>query len=109
MVKKGVVRVRVVALAEGRKTPKGVTFRRIPALEKGEFYFQVGSFKNYANAVRLRERLARRFSSVVIEPFSSPEGTFYRVKIFLAYDLKEARRRAESLRREFPQAFLVAR
>ncbi len=109
MVKKGVARVRVVALAEGRKTPKGVTFRRIPALEKGEFYFQVGSFKNYANAVRLRERLARRFSSVVIEPFSSPQGTFYRVKIFLAYDLKEARRRAESLRREFPQAFLVAR
>ena len=109
MVEKGVARVRVVALAEGRPGPRGIVFTRLPSLRRGEFYLQVGSFKNYANAVRLRERLSRRFRSVLIEPFEAPEGTFYRVKVFLAYDLSEARRRAAALRREFPRAFLVAR
>lgn len=109
MVEKGVARVRIVALAEGRRTPRGVIFTRLPELKKGEYYLQVGSFQNYANAVRLRERLSRKFKLVLIEPFTHEGVTFYRVKIFLAYDLDQARRLAEKLKKNFPSAFLVSR
>ncbi|WP_281347184.1 septal ring lytic transglycosylase RlpA family protein [Thermosulfurimonas marina] len=109
MVEDGVVPVRITVLAPARPGPKGPVFARVPNLKKGEFYLQVGAFRSYTNAVRLRERLARRFRTVLIEPYDSPEGPFYRVKIFLAYDLEKARKMAESLRREFPEAFVVAR
>ena len=109
MIRDGVVPVRLTVLAPARPGPQGPVFARVPNFRKGEFYLQVGAFRSYTNAVRLRERLARRFRTVLIEPYDSPLGLLYRVKIFLAYDLEEARRRAESLRREFPEAFLVAR
>ncbi|HFC97681.1 MAG TPA: septal ring lytic transglycosylase RlpA family protein [Thermosulfurimonas dismutans] len=109
MLEKGVVRVRLVALAEGHRSGNQIVFQRIPRWRKGEFYLQVGAFRHYALAVRLRERLARRFPSVLIEPYTSPRGTFYRVKIFLAYDLDLARKKAQKLKQEFPTAFLVAR
>ncbi len=100
MVEKGVVRVRIVALAE-----KG----RRPDFRHGEFYLQVGSFTRYANAVKLREKLAQRFPLVTIEPYVQGGKTFYRVRIFLARELEEARRKARKLQKLFPEAFMVAR
>ncbi|RUM88170.1 MAG: septal ring lytic transglycosylase RlpA family lipoprotein [Thermodesulfatator sp.] len=109
MIQDGVVPVRLTVLAPAQPGPQGLVFAHIPNLKKGEYYLQVGAFRRYANAVRLRERLARRFRTVLIESYDSPEGPFYRVKIFLAYDLEKARQMAESLQKEFPGAFVVAR
>lgn len=109
MVEKGVVRVRIVALGQGRKTPQGVVFARVPNFKKGEFYLQVGAFRDYARAVRLRKKLSQRFKLVSIEPFSKDGQTFYRVRIFLAYDLDRAKMLAQKLKTDFPSAFLVSR
>lgn len=109
MLERGVVRVRVVALAEGKKTPRGLAFSRLPEFKKGEYYLQVGAFKSYARAVKLRHRLSRRFPTVLIEPFRKDGNTFYRVKVFLGYELDRARRLASILKKEFPSAFLVSK
>lgn len=109
MVEEGVARVRLVALAEGRLENHHLVFQRVPNLQKGQFFLQVGAFTNYANAVRLKERLARRFQLVLIEPYERGGKTFYRVQIFLASDLRKARSLAQALASQFPQAFLVAK
>ncbi len=97
---------------------KGTAWVRIEALsasptsridfDRGEFFIQVGAFKNYANALRLKERLARRFKIVVISPYHQGQEVFYRVQVFASQSLREARRILSSLERDFPRAFIVA-
>ena len=100
MVEKGTAKVRIIALSEEKAG-------RLP-WEKERFFIQVGAFKNYANALRLKRRLERRFSLVTIEPYRKDGETFYRVQVFAARDLRQARRLLAALEREFPEAFLVA-
>ncbi len=109
MVEEGVVPVRIVALAEGQPTPQGVKWLAKPDFKHGEFYLQVGAFKSYFNAQRFRSTLARRYSKVIIEPFRQAGQTFYRVRIFLARDLDQARLLAQRLKALFPESFLVAK
>lgn len=47
----------------------------------GFFTVQVGAFKERANAQKLKERLSASYSPIYIQPFDSPEGTFYRVRV----------------------------
>jgi rare lipoprotein A len=42
---------------------------------------QVGSFREYDNAVRLKEELEKRFTPVFIEEFDGPAGLYYRVLV----------------------------
>ncbi len=101
MHRKGTARVRIIALSEdeGGKI----------LWSKEKFYIQVGAFKSYANAVRLKQKLARRYPLVTIEPYQKDGQTYYRVQVFAAQDLNEARKHLASLEKIFPQAFLVAR
>ncbi len=108
MYRKGVARVRIVALAEGRVEDRRLVLKS-PDLRHGRYYVQVGSFANYANAVNLKEKLAKRFRTVLIEPVKKGAREFYRVQVYVASDLATARRILRTLEKEFPNAMLLAR
>ncbi|WP_231887710.1 septal ring lytic transglycosylase RlpA family protein [Thermodesulfatator autotrophicus] len=100
MHRKGTALVRIQALGESPQTH---------LVFKGRYYIQVGSFANYANAVKLKEKLKKKFPIIRIEPFSKNGKTFYRVQVLAAQDLQKARMLLSRLEQEFPQAFIVAR
>ncbi len=98
---------------------KGTAWVRIQALSetspkahlslKGRYFIQVGAFANYANAIKLKEKLRKRYSIVTIEPYSKDGRTFYRVQVFVANDLGRAKKMLSLLEKHFPQAFIIAR
>ena len=47
----------------------------------GFFTVQVGAFRERGNAERLRERLTASYSPIFIQPYDSPNGLFYRVRV----------------------------
>lgn len=47
----------------------------------GFFTVQVGAFRERGNAERLRERLNVEYSPIFIQPYDSPDGLFYRVRV----------------------------
>ena len=47
----------------------------------GFFTVQVGAFRDRGNAERLRERLNASYSPIFIQPYDSPDGLFYRVRV----------------------------
>ena len=47
----------------------------------GFFTVQVGAFRERGNAERLRERLTDSYSPIFIQPYDSPDGLFYRVRV----------------------------
>jgi rare lipoprotein A len=47
----------------------------------GFFTVQVGAFRERGNAERLRERLNTSYSPIFIQPYDSPDGLFYRVRV----------------------------
>jgi rare lipoprotein A len=50
-------------------------------LTTGFFTVQVGAFRDRANAERLRDRLSLSYSPIFIQPYDSPDGMFYRVRV----------------------------
>jgi rare lipoprotein A len=67
----------------------------------GFFTVQVGAFRDRANAERLRDRLSASYTPIFIQPYDSPDGTFYRVRVGkisgeqAAFDLGEKLRNTE--------------
>jgi rare lipoprotein A len=47
----------------------------------GWFTVQIGAFRERANAEKLRDRLSSSYSSVAIQSFDSPKGSYYRVHV----------------------------
>jgi len=47
----------------------------------GFFTVQIGAFRERGNAERLRERLTASYSPIFIQPYDSPDGLFYRVRV----------------------------
>ena len=47
----------------------------------GFFTVQVGAFRDRTNAERLRQRLSAAYSPIFIQPYDSPDGLFYRVRV----------------------------
>ena len=72
----GTAKVRITALGS-KSGDKLVT----SDYSRGNFYIQVGAFTVKANAVRLRERLARDYGGAIIREFFNDGRTFYRVRI----------------------------
>lgn len=52
-----------------------------PSPVGGAFGVQVGAFLVKENAEALRERLAAQFSPVVVVPYDSPNGPYFRVRV----------------------------
>lgn len=109
MVEKGLAKVKIVALSEGEIENGGIVYKNIPNIRFREFYLQVGAFKNYQNALRLKTELEKEFDRIRIEPFPKDGITFYRVQVYLTDDLNKALKLAEKLKKgKFRSAFLVA-
>jgi cell division septation protein DedD len=47
----------------------------------GFFTVQVGAFRERGNAERLRERLTATYSPIFVQPYDSPDGLLYRVRV----------------------------
>jgi peptidoglycan lytic transglycosylase len=52
-----------------------------PPPQSGFFGVQVGAFQVQENAERLRAQLTARYSPVIVVPYDSPNGMFYRVRV----------------------------
>lgn len=67
-------------------------------LQPGIFAVQVGAFRDLSNAERLMERIASRFSPVVIQSFDRGDGLFHRVRVGRESSEEAARALAINLR-----------
>jgi len=106
----GLARVRVEAMAEGQEQPDTtIRYTSVPDYQKGQFYIQLGSFTQYDNAYKFKERLANRFKDVVILQFEKNGQIFHRVQVFAANNYDEAKIMLMQLELEFPDSFIMAR
>ena len=64
----------------------------------GFFTVQVGAFRDQANAERLRDKLNATYSPIFIQPYDSPDGMFYRVRVGKISGEPEAQKYGEQLR-----------
>jgi rare lipoprotein A len=80
-----------------------------PPLQSGFFGVQVGAFQMQENAERLRAQLAARYSPVIVVPFDSPNGMFYRVRVGRLPSEEAARQLAAQLQtnEQFTITFVV--
>jgi rare lipoprotein A len=69
-----------------------------PAPMVGAFTVQVGAFLQQDNAVKLRQRLERRYQPVFVVEYDSPKGMFYRVRVGRVANESAANRLADKLR-----------
>jgi len=101
LVRQGTARVRITALGEAfissRHGKKMKHFLPHGDFETGEFYVQIGSFTNPANARRLRNRMRRRGDNAVIQVYDNGYSVYYRVRVYAGKTLGIARQRAKTL------------
>lgn len=83
---------------------KGLSRVEIKVLKWGEslsdFTVQVGSFELEENAIRLKEKLNRRYKDVYIKTFGTKDKQYYRVRVGSTKDIKRAEYLAEKLSEE---------
>lgn len=114
VVEKGTARVKLVALGEARtfKQGQGTVQRFLPHQDfrHGDFYVQIGSFSNKANAKRLKDKMVAWGRKTVIQTWHGSDQTFYRVQVRAGSELAHANRAERALSEAgFPGAFVVAR
>lgn len=114
MIKKGTASVRITALGEAvsYEDEAGTTTRFLPQqdLNRGDYYVQIGSFANQANAEQVQDRLARWGKNVVTVKYENNGQLFYRIQVKAGSTLEEARRTEKALAEAgFPEAFTLAR
>lgn len=66
----------------------------------GNFAVQVGAFSDRANADRLKDQLAARYSPVLVEKFSAPSGYLFRVRVGIIPSVDAAQQLATKLANE---------
>lgn len=114
IIKNGTARVRITAMGEAVSYKDGsrTTTRFLPHKDfnHGEFYIQVGSFSNKANAERLQNQFAEWGKKTVTLEYEHDGKLFYRVQV-KAGSTREDATRMERVVAEagFPEAFIVAR
>jgi len=114
MLKTGTARVRIIALGEAPATAakKRLQPERLKHQDfnRGRFYVQIGSFLNRNNAERQAHRFVDQGTKAVIQPYFTPEKTFYRVQVFADASLANARNFEKQLiDNGYPNAFVIAR
>jgi rare lipoprotein A len=114
MIKKGTARIRITALGEAVTIRAGsrTTTRFLPHQDfhKGEFFVQIGSFTNKANADRLKAKMIKWGKKSVTRRYDRGDKVFFRVQVKAGSTLDVARRTERVLAEAgFPGAFVVAR
>lgn len=108
----GIAPVEIVALGMPKTTPE--TKQGEPAYMPanyyvGDFTIQVGAFREQANALALKSKLAQAYDNVHIVLYESNQGTFYRVRVAKCTTIDEARQYEKKLASDgFSDAIVVA-
>lgn len=101
-VEKGTAMVKIELLSENQN--KYVYNGKDLDLDRGDFYIQLGSFKNYYNALRLKNT----FPNAVIREFVLNGESFYRLWVGKFNSKKLAESNLKNLLTNYPQAFVIA-
>ena len=113
IVQKGTARVRVSALGEAVSYKDNNTeyHRFLPHgdFNAGEFYVQIGSFTNPANADRLKNTMIERGRTTVVRNYDNGEILFYRVHVRAGNNLAAAKHQEQALAAAGFPGFVVAR
>ncbi|MFC1523701.1 septal ring lytic transglycosylase RlpA family protein [Thermodesulfobacteriota bacterium] len=114
MVEDGTAPVKLTALGEARTFKQGnrEVERFLPHqdFESGEFFVQIGSFKNKDNAENLKSRMLAWGRKAVIQTYDRGDTVFYRVQVRAGKKLPEAKRTERVLDRAgYTDSFVVAR
>jgi rare lipoprotein A len=72
-----------------------------------KYRVQVGAFADWTNARRLQNRLMRQYPDVIIQPWVSPAGRFYRVRVGPYPTLRDAEIAAGQLQDSGLTTFIV--
>jgi len=107
----GTAKVRITALGEARLARNGrLLYTNKPDFKHGDFYVQVGAFRNASNAYALRERLSDRYKTVKVAKGYTKGLLYYKVQIDAPNNYNLARDFEKRIEETgFPAAFLVAR
>lgn len=111
IVKPGTSRVKVVALAEKSLFARSADGKsKLPDLNQGEFYVQIGAFNQKKNATNLQKRFTDAGHTTIIQQHYDPKQTYYRVHVYAGKELAAAKRAETDLvKHGYAGAFLVAR
>ncbi len=111
MLKTGTTPVRIVALGEANKIDGTIVYKSHPNFNVGNFFVQVGAFRSYKRAVRLKRYLERRYKRFVrINKALTSIGCLFRVQIFASHNYKLAQKFKHQLEVQgFLDAFLIAK
>lgn len=105
IIKKGTAKVRITAMAPSQN---GV-YASVPDFNEGEFYVQIGAFRDKDNALRLQKRFTNAGHSAVIKEFTQGRDTYYRVQVYTGTQLQQAKIAEEALlKKGYTGAFTVA-
>jgi len=106
----GTAPVEIVALGKAGAADNGQSSGYVPVdYYSGNFTFQVGAFSQKENAVRLKQRLEKKYMNVHIVPYDDGKRIMYRVRVGRASSLKQAEEYENTLIQQgFNGAFIVA-
>jgi rare lipoprotein A len=106
----GTAPVEIVALGKAGAPDSGRSKGYVPVdYYSGNFTFQVGAFSQKENAVRLKQKLEKKYMNVHIVPFDDGKRIMYRVRVGRASSLKQAEEYESILIQQgFTGAFIVA-
>lgn len=105
IIRKGTAKVRITAMVSSQNGK----YATVPDFNEGEFYVQIGSFREKRNALRLQSRFRNAGHTAVIKEFSQADETYYRVQVFTGTQLQQAKDAEEALlKKGYIGAFTVA-
>ena len=109
MVSAGVARVQIQAISKEKLYFGKDDKTNYPDLKQGNFYVQIGAFKNRNNALRLEKRFKNAGHLTAIQAHDGDKGLIYRVHIFAGYTLHKAKVFEKAiLRNGYRGAFIIA-
>ncbi len=110
MLRTGTAPVKIVALGEANRLDGTIVYKTHPNFNIGDFFVQVGAFRNYERAVKLKRYLYKKYNRFVrITKVSTEVGELFRVQIFASHNYKRAQKFKHKLEMQgFLDAFLVA-
>jgi rare lipoprotein A len=113
IVQKGTARVRISALGEAVATrvDDRPVERFLPHEDftTGDFYVQIGSFTNAANADRLKDKMLNHGHQALIRSYDDGETIYYRVHVKAGNTLAAAKHQEQALAASGYPGFVVAR
>lgn len=109
IIRAGTARVRITAMgAAGEDTAQSK--RGAKRFYSGEFYVQIGSFTNAANALRLKNRFLKAGHQTIIRQYKIQTVVYHQVQVYVGTSLATANQARNTLeQRGYENAFVIAK